>query len=170
MYPSLLGATGMTYDTDGGGFKGLRWTRDDGTIVTFRSSIAKHFVASMTTLETTAKNRVERIKDYYAFRAKGLADNANSKLKRVVIDPTSDRVKAAELIEVLRLSNVEVKVASSSFTSTTAHSYLEKNSKAVSKTFPAGSYIIDLDQPQRIYLKAVLEQDTPQDKAFVDDN
>ena len=170
MYPSLLGATGMTYETDGGGFKGLRWTRDDGTIVTFRSSIAKHFVASMTTLETTAKNRVERIKDYYAFRAKGLADNANSKLKRVVIDPTSDRVKAAELIEVLRLSNVEVKVASSSFTSTTAHSYLEKNSKAVSKTFPAGSYIIDLDQPQRIYLKAVLEQDTPQDKAFVDDN
>ena len=50
MYPSLNGAIGMTYETDGGGFKGLRWTRDDGTIVTFRSAIAKHYVASMTTL------------------------------------------------------------------------------------------------------------------------
>lgn len=170
MYPSLNGATGMTYETDGGGFKGLKWTRDDGTIVTFRSSIAKHYVASMTTLESTAKNKVERIKDFYDFRARGMADQARSKMKRVVIDPTSDRVKAAELVEVLRLSNVEVKVASSSFTSPTAHSYMEKDAKAASLTFPAGSYVIDLDQPQRIYIKAVLEQDTPQDKAFVDDN
>jgi hypothetical protein len=35
----LNGAIGMTYETDGGGFKGLNWTRDDGTIVTFRSAI-----------------------------------------------------------------------------------------------------------------------------------
>ena len=170
MYPSLQGATGMTYETDGGGPKGLNWTRDDGTIVTFRSSIAKHYVASMTTLEATAKNRVARLKDFYDFRAKGMADNSRSKLKRIVIDPTSDRVKAAELIEVLRLSNIEVKAASSSFTSSTAHTYMEKNARAVSKTFPARSYVIDLDQPQRIFIKAVLEQDTPQDKAFVDDN
>lgn len=170
MYPSLMGATGMTYETDGGGPKGLRWTRDDGTIVTFRSSIAKHYVASMTTLETTAKNKVERIKDFYDFRARGMADHARAKLKRVVIDPTSDRVKAAEVVDILRLSNIEVKVASSSFTSATAHSYLQKDAPATRKTFPAGSYIVDLDQPQRIFIKAILEQDTPQDKAFVDDN
>ena len=170
MYPSLNGATGMTYETDGGGPKGLNWTREDGTIVTFRSSIAKHYVASMTTLETNAKHKVERLKDFYDFRAKGMAANTGSKMKRVVIDPTSDRVKAAEMVEVLRLSNIEVKVASSSFTSATAHTYMEKGSKAASKTFPAGSYIVDLDQPQRIFIKSILEQDTPQDKAFVDDN
>lgn len=170
MYPSLNGATGMTYETDGGGPLGLNWTRDDGTIVTFRSSIAKHYVASLTTLETNAKNKVERIKDFFDFRAKGMAEHARAKMKRVVIDPTSDRVKAAEMVEVLRLSNIEVKVASSSFTSPTAHTYMEKDSRAVSKTFPAGSYIVDLYQPQRIYIKAVLEQDTPQTKAFIDDN
>ena len=170
MYPSLNGATGMTYETDGGGPKGLNWTRDDGTIVTFRSSIAKHYVASMTTLETNSKNKVERIKDFYDFRAKGMAANAGAKMKRVVIDPTSDRVKAAEMIEILRLSNIEVKLATSSFTSPTAHTYMEKNAPAASKTFPAGSYVIDLDQPQRIFIKSILEQDTPQDKAFVDDN
>lgn len=170
MYPSLNGATGMTYETDGGGPKGLNWTRDDGTIVTFRSSIAKHYVASMTTLETNAKNKVERLRDFYEFRAKGMADHARSKLKRVVIDPTSDRVKAAELVEILRLSNIEVKAATAPFTSPTAHTYMEKNAPAASRTFPAGSYIVDLDQPQRIFIKSILEQDTPQDKAFVDDN
>ncbi|MFT3745733.1 MAG: M14 family zinc carboxypeptidase [Pyrinomonadaceae bacterium] len=170
MYPSLNGATGMTFETDGGGPKGLNWTRDDGTIVTFRSSIAKHYVASLTTLETTAKNKVERIKDFYNFRAKGMSDAGTGKMKRVVIDPSSDRVKAAELVEILRLSNIEVKVAANSFTSPTAHTYMEKNAAAASKTFPVGSYIVDLDQPQRIFIKSILEQDTPQTKAFVDDN
>lgn len=169
-YPSLNGATGMTYETDGGGFKGLRWTRDDGTIVTFRSSIAKHYVASMTTLETTARNKAERLKDFYDFRVRGMAEHSRAKMKRIVIDPTSDRVKAADLIEVLRLSNIEVKAANAPFTSTAAHTYMDKESKAERKTFPAGSYIIDLDQPQRILIKATLEPDTPQDKAFVEDN
>ncbi len=170
MYPSLNGAIGMTYETDGGGFKGLRWTRDDGSIVTFRSAIAKHYVASMTTLEVTAKNKIERIKDFYEFRAKGMSDHANSKIKRVVILPQSDRYKAAEMIEILNRMKIEVKVADSSFSSSTAHSYLEKNAPAQSKSFPGGSYIVDLNQPQRILIKSILEQDTPQDKAFVDDN
>ncbi|MGB7068619.1 MAG: M14 family metallopeptidase [Pyrinomonadaceae bacterium] len=170
MWPSLNGAIGMTYETDGGGFKGLNWTRDDGTIVTFRSSIAKHYVASMTTLESTAKNKAERLKDFYEFRANGMRSTGNSPLKRVVILPESDRVKAAEMIELLRRSNIEVKTANAPFNSTSAHTYMEKASKGVSRTFPAGSYIVDLDQPQRILIKAILEQDTPQDKAFVDDN
>lgn len=170
MYPSLNGAIGMTYETDGGGFKGLRWTRDDGTIATFRSSIAKHYVASMTTLEVTAQRKAERIRDFYDFRAKGMQDHARSKIKRVVIEPGSDRVKAAELIEVLRRSNIEVTHATAAFRSTSAHTYMEKDSRAVARTFPAGSYVIDLDQPQRILIKTILEQDTPQDKAFVDDN
>jgi hypothetical protein len=100
---------------------------------------------------------------------RGMSDAAGSKLKRIIIDPTSDRVKAAELAELLRLSNIEVKAASSPFTSRTAHTYMEKDAKPVSRSFPAGSYVIDLDQPQRIFLKAVLEQDTPQDKAFVEE-
>ncbi|MGI8812813.1 MAG: M14 family zinc carboxypeptidase [Pyrinomonadaceae bacterium] len=169
-YPSLNGAIGMTYETDGGGFKGLRYTREDGTIATLRSAIAKHFVASMTTLEQTAVNKAERLKDFYEFRAKGMNEYAAGKLKRVIIPPTTDRVKSAELIETLRRSRIEVKVAGSAFTSTTAHSYMEKDSPAAARTFPAGSYIIDLNQPQRILIKSILEQDTPQDKAFVDDN
>jgi len=169
-FPTMNGAIGMTYETDGGGFKGLNWTRDDGTIATLRSAIAKHYVASLTTLEQTAKNRTKRLKDFYEFRAKGMRDNSSSKMKQVVIDPSGDRVKAAELIEVLRRSRIEVNVADSSFTSRTAHSYMEKGAPAVSKTFPAGSYIVSLDQPQRILIKSILEQDTPQDKAFVDDN
>jgi hypothetical protein len=168
-YPSLNGAIGMTYETDGGGFKGLRWTRDDGTIVTLRSALAKHYVASMTTLETLAKNRQSRLQDYYDFR-RGAMEATGEKLKRIVILPEKDRIKTAEMIEILRRAKIEVGVANASFSSTTAHTYMQKDAPASSKTFPAGAYIIDLNQAQKRLIKALLEQDTPQDDAFVKDN
>jgi hypothetical protein len=166
-FPSLNGAIGMTYETDGGGFKGLRWTRDDGSIVTLRSAIAKHFVASLATLETLSKNKQQRLQDFYDFRRNALAAANNERLKRIVIVPDKDRVKAAELIEILQRAKIEVKVASLAFNSRTAHSYDQKNAPVITQNFPAGSYIIDLNQPQKILIKALLEQDTPQDEAFV---
>ncbi|MCW5960268.1 MAG: hypothetical protein KIS76_08905 [Pyrinomonadaceae bacterium] len=169
-FPSLNGAIGMTYETDGGGFKGLKWRRDDGTIVTLRSAIAKHYVASLATLEVLSDNKTQRLVDFYQFRKKALDDYAKEQLKRIVIIPDKDPVKAAEMIEILRNARVEVKVASSSFSSTRAHSYMEKNSPAVSKTFQPGAYVIDLNQPQRLWIKSLMEQDTPQDKEFIDDN
>ncbi len=169
MYPNLNGATGMTYETDGGGTKGLRWTRDDGTIATLRSAIAKHYVASMTTLETTAANRAEKLRDLYEFRAAAMREHPVAKLKRVIIDPAKDPVKAAELVEILHRSKIEVGVTTQPYTSPTAHAYYA-NSPAATRTFPAGSYVVDLNQPQRLLIKAILEPDTPQDKAFVDEN
>jgi hypothetical protein len=169
-FPSLNGAIGMTYETDGGGFKGLRWTRDDGSVVTLRSAIAKHYVASMTTLETVAKNRAARLQDYYDFRRTAMDELRGEKLKRIVIVPTNDGVKTAEMIEILQRMKIEVHVSNSSFNSATAHSYEQKNSPAQTKTFPAGTFIVDLNQPQKKLIKALLEQDTPQDDAFVRDN
>jgi hypothetical protein len=169
-FPSLNGAIGMTYETDGGGFKGLRWTRDDGSIATLRSAIAKHYVASLTTLETLAKNRAARLQDFYDFRRTAMEETAREKLKRIVILPAKDTVKTADLIRVLQLAKIEVKVSNASFSSNTAHSFMQNNAPVSTRTFPAGSYIIDLNQPQKRIIKALLEQDTPQDKAFVEDN
>ena len=169
-FPALNGATAMTYETDGGGFKGLRYTRDDGTIVTFRSAIAKHFVTSMTTLETAAKNRQARLQDYYDYRKSAMSELSGERMKRIVIDPTKDPVKTAEMIEVLQRMKIEVGVTNNSFSSNSAHDYDTKDSAGVRKTFPNGAYVIDLNQPQKRLIKALLEQDTPQDKAFVEDN
>jgi len=76
-------------------------------------------------------------------------------------------VKAAELIDILLRARVEMKIAKTSFSSTLAHSYDSKTSPAEKKTFPAGSIVIDLNQPQRKIIKGLLEQDTPQDPSFV---
>lgn len=166
-FPSLNGAIGMTYETDGGGFKGLNWTRDDGSIATLRSAIAKHFVASMTTLEVASKSRAERLKDFYDFRRTAIDEVRTERIKRIVIDPKNDWGKAADLIEVLRLAKIEVRW-SPTFNATKTRSYADKDSAATAtKSFPNGAYIVDLAQPQKRIAKALLEPDTPQDAAFV---
>ena len=73
-WPSLTGATGMTYETDGGGHLGILWKREDGSLLSFRDGIAKHWVAAMATIETTAAGAQERVRDSIAFRADGSVD------------------------------------------------------------------------------------------------
>ena len=164
-WPSLNGATGMTYETDSGGFKGLNWKRDDDTIVTLRSGIAKHFVASLTTLETAARNRVERLKDFYEFRRSGIEEGRRERMKRIVLLPGRDPNKTRELVGVLLQAGIEVSAASKPFRSKSAHGYLASNVGS-SRDFPAGSYVVELAQPQKRLAKALLEPNTEQDASF----
>jgi hypothetical protein len=41
MWPSMTGATGMTFETDGG--PEIRLRKEDGTVTTFTDGIAHHF-------------------------------------------------------------------------------------------------------------------------------
>jgi hypothetical protein len=166
-WPSLNGATGMTYETDGGGFKGINWKRDDDTIVTLRSSIAKHYIASLTTLETASQNHTARLNDYAQFKRSGIEEGRTERLKRFVILPGKDPLRAAELVEVLLRAGIEVSRAEQPFRSTGAHDYSAINSAAKAKDFPAGAYVVLLAQPQKRLAKALLEPGTEQDAAFV---
>ncbi|HKQ99821.1 MAG TPA: M14 family zinc carboxypeptidase, partial [Pyrinomonadaceae bacterium] len=165
-WPSLNGATGMTYETDGGGFKGLRWKRDDDTIVTLRSGIAKHFVASMTTLDTAARSREARLKDYYDFRRSGIEEGRTERMKRIVLVPGRDAGNMNALVQVLLRAGVEVGRTQEPLRSITAHSYAGTNG-AIRSEFPAGSYIVDLAQPQKRLAKALLEPQTDQETGFI---
>jgi hypothetical protein len=167
-WPALNGATGMTYETDGGGSKGYRWSRDDGTVVTFRDGIAKHFTASLATLRTTAGHRAERLRDYYEFFRSGMSEFAGGRpWKRFVIVPGADPERAARLVEILLRDGVEVSVASETFRAGAAHGYLSGQSRR--REFPAGSYVIDLAQPQARLLDALLAPDAKMDSTFLDE-
>ncbi|MDX6271465.1 MAG: hypothetical protein QOD28_2688 [Acidobacteriota bacterium] len=169
-WPALNGATGMTYETDGGGTKGYAWRRDDDTVVTLRSAIAKHFIASLTTLEVAARNREARLKDFYEFKQSALEEGRREAMRRIVIVPGRDPARAADLADVLLRSGIEVSVASESFRSASARAHASGGAaRAEARTFPAGSYVVELAQPQKRLAKALLESDTELDPAFVRD-
>jgi hypothetical protein len=163
-WPGLTGATGMTYETDGGGWKGIRWRREDGTILTFRDGIAKHYVSALATIETAARNRAERVRDYLAFRQSAVTEGRTGRMKRVVLVPGQDPGRAAELAATLVRSGIEVRRAGAAFSSPRAHAYADD--AVAQRRFDAGAYVIDLAQPQGRMAKAFLEPVTRLDSVF----
>ena len=164
-WSSLQGATGMTYETDGGGPRSLNVKQDDETVLTFRQGIAKHVTASLATLETAAANREARLKDYYLFFKTGMDEGRTEKMKRVVLLPGRDPQRAAELVCSLVRQGIEVQVARDGFRSATAHDY--STAAATAREFPAGAYVIDFTQPMKRLAKAHLEPNPELDQSFI---
>lgn len=163
-WPSLTGATGMTYETDGGGWKGILWRREDGTLLSFRDGVAKHWVAAMATIETTGARREERVRDYLRFRQQTIEEGRTARMKRVVLVPGSDPARAAELAASLLRAGIEVRRTTAPFTAARAHGYAAD--AAGSRRFDAGAYVIDLAQPQGRVARAILEPAPRLDSTF----
>jgi hypothetical protein len=163
-WPSLMGAIGMTYETDGGGWKGHVWRREDGSLLTLRDGVAKHFTTALATVFATADRRAERVRDFLAFRQRAVADGRTGTLKRVVLPPGDDPGRTAELVTALLRSGIEVRRTTAPFTATRAHAYADD--AVSSRRFDAGAYVIDMSQPQGRMAKAFLEAAPPLDTAF----
>ena len=153
-WPSLNGAIGMTFETDGG--PAIRVRKSDGSVTTFGEAISRHYVASMATLATLAAGSTDALQAYYEFRASGMAEARNRPFKRVVIAPTGDPTRLANFLRLMTRQRIEVTRTTQPFTSTAAHDFLA-GGPAARKTFPAGSYVIDLAQPQARLATAILE-------------
>ncbi|MFN0100082.1 MAG: M14 family zinc carboxypeptidase [Gemmatimonadaceae bacterium] len=161
-WPALTGAMGTTYETDGG--PALLKRREDGTLLSLRDGIAKHYTAAVSTWETSARNARELVKDYASFRQKAVTDGRNGTMKRVVFLPGSDPARAAELAAALLRAGVEVTRTTAAHTSAKARGYAAD--AVAAKSFPAGAYVVDLAQPQGKVAKAVLEPDPELDPVF----
>ena len=164
-WPSLTGAIGMTYETDGGGWRGLLYRRPDGTLLSNRDGISKHYTTAYATFMTTAANKDARLKDYVAFRQRAVSEGRTLPMKRVVLVPGADPVRAAQLVATLLRSGIEVERLTAPLSSPHAHAYSDDGLSA--QKFPAGSYVIDLAQPQGIMARSFLEPRSPFDSAFV---
>ncbi|HEX3160417.1 MAG TPA: M14 family zinc carboxypeptidase, partial [Gemmatimonadaceae bacterium] len=164
-WPALTGATGMTYETDGGGWKGILWRRDDGSLLSFRDGIAKHHVAALATIATTAARAGERVRDYVRFRQEAVASGRDERMKRVLFAPGNDPAAAADLALALGRAGIEVRRANEAFTSGRAVPF-DARVAAGGRRFEAGTYVVDLAQPQGRLARAILEPVPAIDSAF----
>lgn len=131
IWPSLMGAIGMTYETDGGGNYAMR--RDDGTIVTLRDGVAHHFTASLATVATAAAHREERLRDMYKFSQNSIAMGREGPNRAFVIDPADDPLRAATLAENLLHAGVEVSWVPRSFSMKAVRPLFDETSRPAPK-------------------------------------
>jgi hypothetical protein len=162
-WPTMSGAIGMTFETDGG--PELKVRKDDGSYVTFEMAIAHHYVASLATLGTAAGNRADLLRDYYQFHSTALAGVRAGTIKRVIFSAAPDPERALWLARLLARQHVEVTRTTAPLTILRGTSYLGGASGR--RSFPAGSYVVDLAQPEGRLATAILEPRAMMDSGFV---
>lgn len=166
-YPALNGAVAATYETDGGGNKGLIYELPDKTFKTLRDGVHHHFITNMSTLEVLADNKEAILKDYYDFRKAGMEEVAKERFKSYVLIPGKDEGRLNDLVGLLLRHKFEIFRTDRPMSSKAAQTYFDRVSE--SRTFPEGSYIIPLNQPQKRAVKTLLEPDPRMEDRFMEE-
>ena len=155
--PAFNGAIAATYESNGGGSKGFKWERPDGTVVTLREAVHKHFIADMATLEVLADNREAILKDFYGFFKSGMDEVGSEPFKTFVLDNRNDPERTGDLVELLLRHGIEVYKSGRAVSSRRSQTYFDRQFK--SRSFAAGSYFVPMRQPKKRFLKTMLEPD-----------
>ena len=141
-WPSYYGGLAMTYEN--GSTRGLVVRRNDETTITFRQTVRRHFVASISTCETASQNREKLLDNFWQYHVTALSEAAQDPVKEFIF-PRTGNVGAVDRLASLMLEHgLEVKRATAAF-------------QADGKEMPAGSYVIPLEQPARRMAHALLD-------------
>lgn len=166
-WPAFNGAVGMTYEQAGGGGAGSRVKLRDDTFLTLKDRVAHHVATSFATLATTARNRVDLLRDYYQGKQEAVDQGLKGPVRAYLIPPGPDAERIASLVNLLISQGIEVSRAPQSFSAEGIRDYF--GTVATHKDFPAGTYIVNLAQPLGRLARALLEPEASlKDKFFYD--
>lgn len=164
-WPSLNGAIGMTYEQAGGSAGGLVLELpQDQRRLTLRDRATRHFVASLTTVDTSVKNRQARLLDFYQFRRAAVRAGRAGPMQQVFLLPGPDPERLAHVVEVLLRQGIEVGRAEKEFEARELSGYWHE--KFSEKRLPAGTYVVDLAQPTGFLARALLEPEVSLSATF----
>ncbi|TPW10070.1 MAG: peptidase M14 carboxypeptidase A, partial [bacterium] len=137
-WPSLQGATGMTYEQAGHGLAGRAFERPDGTILTLRERLRHHVGASLATLATTRRHREARLIDFHAFFDDAVNRQPDATLA-YILPPVADEGRRQELVELLLAHGIRVERATGELKAPGTRNY---DGEPLPASFPAGTYVV----------------------------
>jgi hypothetical protein len=162
-WPLMTGAVGMTYEQ--GSSEGGAIRRNDGSILTLLEAAKHHYAASRATLRTAATRRGERVGDYLAFRREAASPSNKGALRTIAFERDAHG-RADTLVVLLRRHGIEVGQLRRTTTLRATEYGADRPDRVA---LPAGTYVVDLAQPQGVLAKALLEPDAVLDSAFIRD-
>ncbi|UTW56426.1 M14 family metallopeptidase [Kordiimonas sp. SCSIO 12610] len=152
-WPAYYGAVAMTYEQASS--RGLKYRRTDGSEFDYRDTVKGHFLTSLATAETVAKNRKAFLQNFYDYQVSAISEGSNDRQNRTYIFPaTRDKAANNKLAGVLAAQGVEITRASADF-------------KACNVSYKAGAYVIDLAQPRKRMVRSLLDPQVDMNADFV---
>ncbi|HEX9724158.1 MAG TPA: M14 family zinc carboxypeptidase [Vicinamibacteria bacterium] len=153
----LNGAIGFTFETMGGGSKGLRYRREDGSVITLKLAAEQHLQASLAVLETAAAARVELLDDFAAFWRSALTLEDRVPEKAFFLEPGADPGRVRLLIETLLANRVEVYQTAEQRAFEGVTDYFGRRWNE--RSFPAGTYVVPVGQAQARLVLTLLRKE-----------
>ena len=144
-WPALHGAAGMTFEMASA--RGMLGQRSDGSLVSYRDGVQRHFVASLAAIRTAAAERRRLLQAFLEHRS-GSGDGNLYLLSR-----NPDPGRADKLARVLMDQGVEVR-------------RLSQSGRLCEGQHEAGTYVVSTDQPAGRLAGTLLAAESPADAAF----
>jgi hypothetical protein len=145
-WPSYFGAIAMTYEN--GSTRGLAVRRSDEVTVDYKFVVRRHFTSSIATCETAALNRRQLLENFWKYGQTAIEEGA--KEQPFVLPRRGNVANVDRLAQILAEQGVEIKKATAAF-----------------QGYPAGSYVIPLNQPAKRLVRTMLDSQVSMDDNFI---
>ncbi|MHC4380045.1 MAG: M14 family zinc carboxypeptidase, partial [Planctomycetota bacterium] len=152
---SLNGAIGMLYEQ--GRYAGQPYRRPSGEVVPYRRAVHAQALASWSNLKTLARNRIAILEDYLAHRRSQVDGSRADAARSFLFQAKESDMRTTAFVDTLLSQGIEVWRATEPFTATNSvHALGDRQS---SQDFPAGTWVVPVNQPQGALVRAYLEFD-----------
>lgn len=151
-WPVFYGAAASTYEV--GSSRGEIFKKKTGEFLTYKHTIQKHFVASISTAELVANNSNAFLNNYYDYQVSAIEEGKSNKQRLYILPNTRDVAGNFRLASLLQEHGVEVHQADEQF-------------RACGKSYQTGAYIIDTAQPRGRFVKTVMSKQVDMDQVFL---
>jgi|TARA_R100000501_G_scaffold17834_1_gene34122 uncharacterized membrane protein len=156
LYTQYHGMIGILFE-QAAGSGGLVLEREDGSLLTLRDRIQHHVTGIMSYLDTTVEKRPELHRDFYEFFRSSMNGVPDVEHKAYAFPPDDDPNKMSQFIQSLLAHGIEVQRTTEAFSAPRAKGYYTENTER--HDFPAGTYLVSLQQPLSRLANAVLEKE-----------
>jgi putative intracellular protease/amidase len=151
-WPAYYGAVAMTYEQ--ASVRGLVVRRRDGTVMQFRDTVRRHFVASLSTAEAAAENRDKLLADFYHYRVTAVEEGGREAVREYILPRGRDFSATDKLAAILAEQGVEVRRATAPF-------------RAGDRQYGAGTYLVSAAQPAKRLIRNLLDTSVAMDEKFL---
>jgi len=145
-WPTYHGMIAMTYEQ--GSARGLVARRNDGSLLTYATSVRNQFVSSMATVEAAARDRETLLRAFWDYRRTAIEEGRRERVRAYAFPAGGDRTASARLAALLARQGVEVVETTDRV-------------RACGTTLEPGSFLISAAQPTKRLLRVLLEPRCP---------